>query len=140
MDRDRLKDQLFLHEGFEPKPYKDTVGKWTIGVGRNLDDVGITEVEARTLLDNDIHSAEAIASRVISSYHDLDEVRQRVVVDMAFNLGGKLAHFKKAIAAIVAEDFDTAATEMLDSLWARQVGRRATRLSVMMRTGEDYEM
>lgn len=137
MDRKQLEDQLILHEGFRSKPYTDTVGKLTIGVGRNLDDVGISETEARALLNHDIATAEKTAARIVPSYQDLDEVRQRVLVDMAFNMGRKLAQFMNALAAIDARDFDTAAAEMLDSRWARQVGRRATRLAKMMKTGQD---
>ena len=138
MDRRKLEDQLILHEGFRSKPYVDTVGKLTIGVGRNLDDIGISETEARNLLAHDIQAAEKIANAVVSNYSELDEVRQRVVVDMAFNMGRKLARFRKAIAAIESGDYATAAKQMLDSKWASQVGRRAARLAEMMKTGQDY--
>jgi len=69
---------------------------------------------------------------------DLDAVRQRVVIDMAFNIGvPRLTGFKKMWAAIHCGDYEEAALEMMDSKWARQVGRRAERLSDMMRKGTD---
>lgn len=133
-----IEEQLVLHEGLRLKPYRDTVGKLTIGVGRNLDDVGITRAEALLLLANDI---EAVTGQLekYGWYKLLDPVRQKVIVDMAFNLGlAGLLKFQKMIAAIGCMDYEGAAEEMLDSRWARQVGRRAQRLAEMMRTGEDY--
>lgn len=47
----RLHDMLIRHEGLRLKPYHDTVRKLTIGIGRNLDDVGITHEEALILLE-----------------------------------------------------------------------------------------
>ena len=133
-----IEEQLVLHEGLRLKPYRDTVGKLTIGVGRNLDDVGITRAEAFFLLANDI---EAVTGQLekYGWYKLLDPVRQKVIVDMAFNLGmAGLLKFQKMITAIGCMDYGGAADEMLDSRWARQVGKRAQRLAEMMRTGEDY--
>lgn len=70
----------------------------------------------------------------------LDDIRQKVVIDMAFNLGvNGVLSFKNMIQALKEKDYDKAAEEMLDSLWAEQVGNRADRLAKMMRTDEDYE-
>jgi lysozyme len=119
-------------------PYTDSVGKTTIGVGRNLTDNGITQDEAFTLLDNDIDQALEDAKSLVSNFNDLGDVRQRVLVDMSFNLGrARLKGFKKMLAAIESGMFTTATREMLDSKWARQVGSRATRLSSMMKSGLD---
>ena len=72
-------------------------------------------------------------------YTELDCVRQRVIVDMVFNLGlGGFLRFQKTIAALEKHDYCEAAKEMLDSRWASQVGQRAERLAQMMRSGEDY--
>ena len=133
----KLLAQLEMHEGFRSKPYKDSVGKLTIGIGRNLDDVGITRQEALVLLENDVQKVR----RVLKLYHwykPLTKVRKRVVIDMAFNLGIKgFLKFKKLIKAIENGNWNMAALEMLDSKWSRQVGRRATRLAIMMRTGRE---
>lgn len=137
MNRTTLKALLVKHEGLRLRPYKDTVGKVTIGVGRNLDDVGISEDEARFLLDNDINRLYAAIPGVVPCFGSLDEARQHVFLDMAFNLGlGGLAKFQKVIAAASARDFETAAREMLNSAWAAQVGDRAQELAKMMRGAE----
>jgi lysozyme len=133
-------EQLELHEGIRLKPYKDTVGKLTIGIGRNLDDVGITKAEAYYMLQHDIAKVDSKLEK-LDWYSKLGRVRQKVIIDMAFNLGmGGLLSFKNMIKAIKLNDFPTAAAEMLDSKWAKQVGIRAKRLAKMMETGQDYEL
>lgn len=133
-------EQLELHEGIRLKPYKDTVGKLTIGIGRNLDDVGLSKAEAYYLAQNDIRRRINRLEK-FEWYRNLDEIRKKVIIDMAFNLGmGGLLSFKNMIKAIKLNDFPTAAAEMLNSKWANQVGIRAKRLSKMMETGQDYEL
>ena len=128
--------QLTLHEGMRQFPYKCTSGKTTIGIGRNLDDRGITEAEAAYLLGNDINDFQARLTREIPWMVELDPVRQRVLLDMAFNLGVPgLLKFKRTLAAIRGKEYDRAAAMMLDSRWATQVGQRSKRLSHMMATG-----
>jgi lysozyme len=132
-----LEDQLIDHEGLELSLYKCTGDKWTIGVGRNLDDRGVTEDEARYLLKNDIAIVEEELLRNKPSVADLDGVRQRILVDMGFNLGiPTLLKFQNMWTAIEDEDWIEASEQMLDSRWAKQVGRRAIRLADAMRTGE----
>lgn len=139
MNKDRLIAQLTLHEGLRLKPYTDSVGKFTIGVGRNLDDVGITKDEARYLLTNDIQGALGTALSLVPVFFSLSDVRQRVIVDMAFNLGrARLERFIDFLVAVNAGDWNAAADEMKDSKWYAQVGERGRRLEEMMRTGEDY--
>lgn len=137
MNRARLKLQLVHHEGIRLKPYFDSVGKLTIGVGRNLDDKGITNLEAKVLLENDIDEVEEALKLSLPWFAGLDDVRQRVLVNMGFMGVGRLLGFVKMLAAVSARDFDTAAAEMLDSKWAKQVGQRAIDLAYMMRTGQD---
>ena len=141
VDKGKLIDMLILHEGLELKPYQCTADKTTIGVGRNLQDVGITEDEAKYLLQNDI---DRILKEVEhwSFLEKLNEPRQAVILDMVFNMG--VTRFNantwvKTFAAIQNEEWEKAANEMLDSKWAKQVGQRAIRLSQMMRKGEWYE-
>ena len=132
-----FEDQLIDHEGLELSLYKCTGDKWTIGVGRNLDDRGITEDEARYLLKNDIAIVEEELLRNKPSVADLDGVRQRILVDMGFNLGiPTLLKFQNMWTAIEDEDWIEASEQMLDSRWAKQVGRRAIRLADAMKTGE----
>lgn len=138
VDREAMVRQLRLHEGERLRPYRCTAGKLTIGVGRNLEDRGITAQESAYLLANDIAAEERELLRALPWVAKLDEVRQRVLLDMSFNMGivGLLA-FKRTLATIQAGDYQAAASMMLDSKWAGQVGQRAERLSRMMATGKD---
>lgn len=129
--------QLIDHEGLRLKPYKDTVGKLTIGVGRNLDDVGISEEEAMILLGNDVQKAADDIEALVPNVGELEVARQLVLIDMAFNLGRtRLAKFRRMLAAVRAVKFEEAADEMVNSRWYQQVGRRAVKLERQMRTGE----
>lgn len=122
-------------EGLRLKPYRCTAGKLTIGYGRNLDDVGISEAEAETLLANDIAKVEREAER-FHWYAGLNDARKAVVLNMLFNLGASsFKGFVNTIKAISAGDYDDAANRMLASKWAEQVGARAARLAQIMRTG-----
>lgn len=133
-------DLITRHEGVRLKPYRDSVGKLTLGIGRNLDDVGITVSEAQYLLENDLGRVCADLDSRLPWWRTLDLVRQMVVQDMAFNLGiGGLLGFTQMLAHVEAGRYPEAAGEMLDSRWARQVGdepgQRAHTLAAMMRTG-----
>ena len=136
MDRDLLRTQLRRHEGLRLHPYQDTVGKMTIGYGRNLDDVGITRKEAGLLLEEDI---DRVLERLeeVDDYNQLDPVRQAVIANMAFNLGhAGVMSFTRMWAAIRHGDWEEAAHEMLNSRWHEQVGERARELAEIMRFGE----
>tara|TARA_Y100000114_G_scaffold101748_1_gene94924 strand:+ start:816 stop:1238 length:423 start_codon:yes stop_codon:yes gene_type:complete len=133
MDVEKLKDQLILHEGLELKSYKCSAGYITLGVGRNVEELGITEDEARYLLDNDILRVSRELDDNIPWWRDLSEVRQRVLLDLCFNLGiSRFLQFEKTLAAAKQGRYEDCAEEMMDSRWARQVGTRATRLSEAM--------
>lgn len=135
-DRDALRQQLIAHEGLRLTPYVDSVGKITIGVGRNLTDQGITDAEARQFLDADINNA-ILDCTAFPWFPDLDPVRQRAVVDLCFNLGlPRLKGFTKMLAAMARKEWDVAAHELLDSRYAEQVGKRARTLAAMLRTGQ----
>ncbi len=138
MDKQRLFTQLRLHEGVEHKPYKCTAGYLTIGVGRNIEERGLSDDEIDYILSNDVDIVIDELGRTYDWFFDLSEVRQRVIADMVFNLGlPRFSQFKNMIAAIEAEDFVQASNEMMDSRWAQQVGLRASRLAEMMETDED---
>jgi lysozyme len=130
-------DQLKRDEGVRFKPYKDSVGKITIGVGRNLDDVGIDAGEADLLLHNDVMRAGLALSTALPWTDALDEVRRAVLLNMAFNMGiHGLLSFKNTLALIQAGDYAGAAENMVQSKWAEQVGPRAHRLALQMESGE----
>lgn len=133
---DKLTDMLVDHEGMRRKPYRCTAGKLTIGVGRNLDDRGISPDEAMYMLANDIRDSRRELSAAFPWFDKLDEVRQAVLIDMCVNLGlSRLQGFRNTLALIGVGKYEAAAQEMLDSKWSEQVGRRAQRLSRMMATG-----
>ena len=152
-----LLDQLVLHEGLELLPYKDTLNIDTIGIGRNLEhrglseeelahigkdisdicEWGITKEQAYYLAENDVKIVEKEVCKSHPCVIELDEIRQRVIIDMAFNMGvPRLNKFVKMWKAIDEENFAEAKIQMLDSRWANQVGNRAVRLSNAMETGE----
>ena len=138
IDRAAIIRQLRLHEGERLKPYRCTAGKLTIGIGRNLEDRGISPAESAFLLGNDIDDHWRELVRALPWVESLDEVRQRVLLDMAFNLGVVgLLNFKNTLGTIQAGDYQKGAAMMLDSRWAKQVGQRADRLAVMMATGKE---
>ena len=136
MDFKVLSEQLKRHEGLKLKPYTDTVGKLTIGVGRNLEDVGISRIEAEFLLENDIMNAYGDIFDVIGQkvFEALSEVRQGVLLNMIFNLGKpRFRTFKKMIAAVKADDPEEVAVQMQDSRWFNQIGGRGVELVWQMR-------
>lgn len=138
MNRELLKVSLEKHEARRLKPYKDSVDKLTIGVGRNLTDNGLREREVDYLLQNDIDDVERCLDAQLSWWRSLDDVRMRVLAEMCFNLGiyGLLC-FKTTLYYILHEEWPLAARQMLRSKWAKQVGKRATTLAKMMETGQD---
>lgn len=126
---------LVKHEGLRLKPYTCSTGKLTIGVGRNIEDNGISDEEAVSLLRNDI----ARCQRELNSFnfHNLNFARMLALRNMLFNLGlTRFSTFKKMINALHIGDYEIAANEMLCSKWARQVGDRATCLAEIIRTGK----
>ena len=134
----QLIKQLALHEGVRLKPYRCTSGKLTIGIGRNLDDRGISREEAIAMLERDILEVTARLKAELPWFDSLDPIRKRVLIDMGFNLGvDGLLGFRKTLAAFEAGDWNRAADEMLASRWAAQVGERSRRLARMTRTGKD---
>ncbi|AOT08228.1 glycoside hydrolase family protein [Pseudoalteromonas luteoviolacea] len=136
---EKLKKQLIGHEGYEHTVYVCSGGYRSIGVGRNLEQRGLTDDEINYLLNNDIAYFTAQVEKHIDT-SKCNPARKAVLINMAFNLGihGLLA-FKKTIAAIERGDWDKAVIEMFDSRWAVQVGERADQLAEQMKTGEWYD-
>jgi lysozyme len=136
MNMDALRASLLLHEGLRLKPYTDTVGKLSIGIGRNLDDVGISEKEAYAMLEADIAKCVQELHRAIPNWQKHNSARQNVLVELVFNLGmPRLQGFKKFLAALDAQNYPLAAAELMNSKWATQVGKRAETLAEQMRNG-----
>ena len=136
MNLQEMKAQLVRHEGLKLKVYRDSLGIPTIGVGRNLQDVGISEDEAMVLLDNDLINVFEDLDRALPWWRKMSTYRQMALADMSFNMGIKrLLGFKKALAAMQEGRWEDAAREMLDSKWATQVKGRANTLAEMMKEG-----
>jgi lysozyme len=167
----KMARQLVLHEGLKLRPYKDTLGNWTIGVGYNVasrgweflervigrkvlqpgtvprdsvEGVVLTKAEALAVLDADISRVEKAVVMHFPEYKSLSEIRQRVCVDMAFNLGMRALGFKDTIAAVKEQNWSRAAMCLYRSKWAYQVGDgpggirdRADRLASMILTNQE---
>ena len=132
----KLQDEMVQDEGLKLRLYRDTVGKQTIGIGRNIEDRGITKEEAFFLLNTDIEIAESDLDRNIPWWRDLSDSRQRALLNMTFNMGWpKLSQFVGMLAYLKAGDYDHAADAALHSLWASQVGQRAQRIATLIREG-----
>lgn len=127
------------HEGLRLKPYKDTVGKWSIGWGRNLDDVGISREEAEIMRDNDIFRT----IELMDNYLNLDWRHQpypvmRALFNMCFQMGvGGVNWFKGMLRALALNDYERAAAEALDSRWAVQTPERAEEVAEWIRSAAE---
>lgn len=155
-DQAAFERQVTPEEGERLRSYKDTVGKWTIGIGRNLDDVGIspdetkllgitrescmehgiTQPQCDVLFANDCARSAAALDAHLPWWRSLDKVRQRVLLDLTFNMGiHGLMQFKNTLSLIQQLKYNAAADALHQSKWDQQVGQRAPRLEKMLRTG-----
>lgn len=146
--------RLMVNEGCRLKSYRDTVGKLTIGIGRNLDDnpltieeqcyVGhncrtlfISNDQAAYLCRNDLKKVRADLDKHLPWWCDLNPDRQYVMIDLCFNMGVKtLLTFKRTLDSIARGYYVRAAEQLLQSKYAKQVGIRARRNAYALRTGE----
>jgi len=162
VDLQKLYSEVARFEGVKDTAYNDVNGIPHIGVGFNLtrhdaprrlkslglslEDVisgkqSMSQSQIRTLFHWTLEDAASDCRNVVSSFDDLCDVRKRVLINMAFNLGQpRLRKFVKMIEAIETRNFERAADEMIDSQWYGQVGRRAEMLVSMMRTGDDPDL
>lgn len=139
MKRSALIAMLRRHEGVEPYGYQCSEGKLTVGVGRNIDPeggLGLSADEIDYLLENDINRTIADLEK-FTWYVGLSENQQAGLVDFHFNVGGTtFRKFKNMIAALADGDYAEAAKELLDSRYAKQVGKRAKTIAALI-NGED---
>jgi len=137
MHHKKLIDQLVIDEGFSEPVYQDSEGFWTIGIGRMVDvrkGGGITRHEAEFLLQNDIDRSVGELVARLPWFAGLPEEKQRAMVNMNFNLGiTKFMKFKNMLAAMRTGNYERAASEALNSKWARQVKGRAHRVAALIR-------
>lgn len=131
-----LRADLTRDEGKRSKVYFDSLGIPTAGVGRNMRDVGLSDEEINFLLDNDIAKVLKQLDEKLGWWRTLDEVRQRVLANMCFQLGiNGLLNFKNTLKAVQESRWDDAAAGMKNSLWGKQTPVRVDRLAEMMRHG-----
>lgn len=141
LSRDDIKAILEYREGRRNKPYYDTLGVPTIGVGRNLNN-GLRDDEIDLMLDNDYEQAAMdvqrwLGSEIAGSIRENYPVRWAMLVDLSFQLGlDRLRKFIKTRYHLMTFSFSDAATEMLDSLWAQQTPSRAKSVSSGIRNNK----
>lgn len=136
--KNELIKQLRRDEGVRSCVYPDSLGIMTIAVGRNVDKDhggGLRDDEISYILNNDIDDRIEALTRALPWFQNLDDVRKGVLINMAFMGVSKLLKFTNTLELVRTGKYDAAADAMLDSRWAEQVGDRAKRLSVQMRTG-----
>lgn len=137
-----IKKILELHEGNRRFPYTDTVGKLSIGIGFNLTDVGLYPEEINFIFENRLRLVEADLRRALPWFYKLDDVRQAVLIDMAYNMGPEpfdgdgRKDWPIFVDQVKSGEYVAAARNMRATLWAKQVKGRAERLATMMETGE----
>lgn len=138
-DREALRAELTRDEGLRLTPYRDTLGHLTIGVGHLIVPgetlTRLTPKQAQELLLTDIAIAERRLTNIFPQWVSLDDVRQRALLNLTFNLGYRLASFKRFLHAAKAGDWDKAADHLTQSRWFKQVKTRAPRVVLMIRTG-----
>ena len=136
MDMDALQQELTTDEGKRYRPYRDSMGKLTVGIGRDLDAVPFSDDEITLMFTNDIQKSTDALDQNIPWWTSLTDARQRVLTNMCFNMGiGGLLQFKNMLSDIQSGDYESAAQEMLNSQWYKQVPNRVLRLSKMMEVG-----
>lgn len=134
MNRTRLRNTLIRHEGLKLLPYKCTAGKLTLGVGRNIEDRGISKETAMQMLDEDIEICLNELMERLNYFETLPTEVQETLVNLCFNMGiSRLMKFQLMLGAIQAGQYELAAKELLDSRYARQVGKRSEELADILR-------
>ena len=141
MNMDRLLASVKKHEGYRNKVYLDTLGKRTVGVVHLCvedfweDDKEYEEKFLMTILEHDLQTAIKGAKDLMSENGcmDMDEVAEEIIIEMIFQLGKTgVSKFRNMWKALSSLDYSTAASEMLDSRWAKQTPNRAQSMSADM--------
>ena len=141
MNMERLLKSVREHEGYRNKVYLDTLGKRTVGVGHLCvedfweDDKEYEEKFLMTILEHDLQTAIKGAKDLMSENGcmDIDEVAEEIIIEMIFQLGKTgVSKFKNMWKHLSALEYSDAASEMLDSRWAKQAPNRAQGMSAQM--------
>ncbi len=140
MNAETVGKMLINDEGLKLKPYACSAGKLTIGVGRNIQDKGISKKEAIFMMMEDIKACDIDLRMIFGDgfFESFPESVQHVLINMRFQLGFRgFRNFKKMIYAYQGKDYLEAARQMKDSKWYRQVPKRAERLIKIIK-GNSY--
>ncbi|MDK1289795.1 glycoside hydrolase family protein [Pseudoalteromonas umbrosa] len=130
-------EQIKAHEGFRCHPYYCTEGALTIGYGFNLDSGGISEEEADLILSMRIEGIRMRLANAVPWYANMVPARQAVFINMTYQMGfNGFKSFKRMLKHAQLCDYELAAKEMLNSLWAKQTPERAAELALQMKSGE----
>lgn len=140
MNIEQLKKDLVRDEDEVLHAYADSMGYITIGVGHLIDarkGGSIPQHISRQLLELDIDQKVGELKNRIHNWNELDDVRQRALANMAFQLGvSGLMGFRNMLRAIYNNDWGRAHDEALNSRWAKQTPNRARRIAMMLLTGD----
>jgi lysozyme len=133
IDREGIRNRLILEEGLELFPYKCTAGKTTIGVGRNIEERGISHEAAMIMLDEDIDICVEELRKNLSWFDDAPVQIKGVLIDLAFNMGiNRLLGFVQTLKHLREGDYAAAATELLDSRYAQMLPQRSQRNAALI--------
>lgn len=153
-DFEALKKELIRDEGKRLKPYRDSLGNWTVGVGhlltgnelmRFVDPATgtirntLTEDHCAVMLEDDILKAQVNLSRLVADWRELDDVRQRALLNLSFNLGDRLGTFVGFLRCVDDRQWLEAGKHLKNSRWWRQVKSRGPRIRNMIETGMAWE-
>ena len=147
MNLDRLREELEIDEGCKYEIYLDHLGYPTFGIGHLITEndpeygwevgASIDTVRVHEAFESDIEGVLSDCSKLYSDFDDLPEEAQRIIANMMFNMGlTRLSKFKGMKRGVDAQDWNSAADEMVDSRWYDQVTNRADRLVERMRNIE----
>jgi len=140
----KLEEMIERHEGYRAFPYHCTSGKLTIGIGRNIEERGVSRDEAEYMLRNDIEASTKELTAQFPWFSSLGPVCQAAMIDLHFNMGMAALLKFKSMLGLMEEGFYGAASRQLlvgsgpggKSRYYSQVGVRAETISKMIHTGE----
>lgn len=134
MDLEKVKKRLIVEEGKKHFPYRCSANKITIGVGRNLEDRGVSDITIDQMLDEDIDICVGELRQNLSWFDNAPSGIQDVLIDLAFNMGvPKLLTFVKTLELLRTSQYDKAADELLRSRYAATLPQRSGRNANMIR-------
>ena len=148
MNIEQLREEIAIDEGIKYEIYLDHLGLPTFGIGHLVRDddpesgepvgTAVSEDRVNECFDKDVEIVIDDCRQLYEDFDDLPAEAQLIIANMMFNMGRpRLSQFKGMKRGVDNRDWDTAADEMVDSRWYRQVPNRAKRLVSRMRALAD---